>query len=309
MPGRKLPQSDPGRNRALTKAKTKNDSIAAPDRFLTAPTQTRLNTEQPVFKTALQNKSNALAAQAASTGTTGGAFARARMFISHFIQVFNLGVVRGVYLAAHRAFYHLDVSSDRVPVLSNEEDITTWGANLHDGDAARIAAGGAAMANPTIAQVDTETGAFNTDNVAQSLLKDALDTAEEAVAAQRAEADKVIKKVWDEVETFYNEEEPSSMRRKAREWGVVYLSDIKLTFHFLTKESAGHTALAGVNVELTETGNEATTGGDGKADMESTISDEATFEFSLADYITQQVVVPLPSGTTEFNVTVELVHV
>jgi uncharacterized membrane protein len=31
--------------------------------------------------------------------------------------------------------------------------------------------------------------------------------------------------VWDEVETFFNEEPTEGLRRKSREWGVVYISD------------------------------------------------------------------------------------
>jgi len=44
------------------------------------------------------------------------------------------------------------------------------------------------------------------------------------VAALNEEADGVIKKVWDEVETFYNEEDKESQRANAREWGVVYVT-------------------------------------------------------------------------------------
>ena len=60
---RRLPQSDETRDKALTQAKVKNDSIP----FLTAPTKTRLNASQPLFRVAMQNRGNALAAQAGAT--------------------------------------------------------------------------------------------------------------------------------------------------------------------------------------------------------------------------------------------------
>jgi hypothetical protein len=141
MPSRKLPISDETRLRALNAGKTKNDSIPLPGQFLTANTKTRLNAIQPLFQAAMQGRSNALAAQGNSTAGVGTAFENGRNYISHFIQVFNFGVVRNVYPAAHRAFYNLDIGNDRLPQLKTEPDITTWGMRISDGDAARIAAG------------------------------------------------------------------------------------------------------------------------------------------------------------------------
>ena len=88
---RRLPQSDEARDKALTQAKVKNDSIPVANQFLTAPTKTRLNASQPLFRVAMQNRGNALAAQAGATTGVYDAFAKTKMFISHFIQVFNLG--------------------------------------------------------------------------------------------------------------------------------------------------------------------------------------------------------------------------
>lgn len=306
---RQLPRSDEGRDKAITKAKAKNDSIPVANRFLTAPTQTRLNAIYTAIKAALLARAAALANQSTSTGGTTTAHALAKMFISHFLQVFNLGVKRSVYPAAHRAFYQLDVNSDAVPPLGTETEITLWGERLRTGDPLRVAAGGAAMANPAIAEVNAEVAAFNTENDAQSALKDAYDIAQQDVENLRPEGDAVIKKVWDEVETFYNEEEPASKRRKAREWGVVYVSDIKLTFNFMVKNSADNTPVADVVCELDETGNTVNTAADGTAQMQSTIADEATFNFSHPDFVTQQIVLDISTGETTFDIEVALVHV
>ena len=42
------------------------------------------------------------------------------------------------------------------------------------------------------------------------------------VAAQRPAVDDMIMDLWDTIEFNLRTEEPSSLRRKAREWGVVY---------------------------------------------------------------------------------------
>ena len=42
------------------------------------------------------------------------------------------------------------------------------------------------------------------------------------MAEQRPAVDDLIKDLWDTIEFNLRTEEPSSLRRKAREWGVVY---------------------------------------------------------------------------------------
>jgi hypothetical protein len=306
---RRLPQSDETRDKALTLAKVKSDSIPVANQFLTAATKTRLNASQPLYKQAMQKRGNALAAQAGATMGVSDAFAKTKMFISHFIQVFNLGVFRGKYLQQHRAFYQLDVTSDSLPPLNTRQDVALWGQRIQDGDAARTSAGGAAMANPTAAEVTAEVTDFVTKNTGQSTLKDDYDNKQEDVAALQDETDKVIKKVWDEVDTFYNEEEMSSKRRKCREWGIIYVSDIELTFNLTAVNTANDKGIENVVVQLLETGNTTTTNPDGKGEIKSTIMDEATFRFTHPDFDLQDIVVTLPSGTTVFEVKAKMVAI
>lgn len=306
---RRLPNTDVTREKALTQAKTKNDSIPVGSQFLTPPTIIRLNAAQPAFTTAMQNRGNALAAQAGATSGVTLAFTITRMYISHFFQVFNLGVFRGKYLPQHRAFYQLDVNSDSVPALSTQQDVAQWGQRVADGDAARVAAGGVAMANPTAAEVNAVVTDYITKNTAQSGMKDSFDNTQQAVAALHEESDKVIKKVWDEVDTFYNEEEPTSKRRKCREWGVVFVSDVEITFNLSAKKAVNNSGIENVTVQLVETGTTILTAAGGTGVIKSTIIDEATFRFTHPDYVAQDIVVALPSGTTVIDVTALLVAV
>lgn len=309
MPTRKIPGSDEGRDKALYIAKTKNDSLLPANRFLTAQTQTRLNTTQPLFRTLLQTRADALATQSAGTVTNDAAKSLARMFVSQFFQVFNLGVARGVYTKSQRSYFQLDVNSDSVPPLTSEQDIILWGTRIETGDAARVAAGGADMVNPTANEVKEKVSTFIASNQAQSVLKDAYDAAQEAVETQRTEADKVVKKVWDEVETFYNEETPSSKRRNAREWGVVYVNETTSYINLLVKDSEDATLLAGALCTILETGAHATTGANGDCVISTNTSDLVTIVIELPAYITQQVPLEIIDGTTEYSLTVNLVRV
>ena len=87
------------------------------------------------------------------------------------------------------------------------------------------AARGLALAWPTIGQVSAAATALQNNENLQSTAKDAFDLAQEAVADQRPTVDDLIKDLWDTIEFNLRNEEASSLRRKAREWGVVYDDD------------------------------------------------------------------------------------
>ena len=299
---RRLPQSDASRSKALTKAKSKQDSIPAANQFLTPNTVLRLDAAQPLFKAAMQNRGIALAKQVDATSEMSQSFLQSRMYVSQFFQVFNLGVVRGKYPMSHRAYYQLDTSSDSVPSLTTHQDVAFWGENIETGDAARVSAGGEPMANPSAAEVKVKVDVFIANNNDQSVLKDAYDSEQEAVSALHEETDRVIKKVWDEVETNYNEEENSSKRRKCREWGVVYVSDVEHTFNIDVLDLASNDGIDNAIIVLLETGNTTGTSNGGRALLKSTIVDEATFRFTHPNYQTLDITVNMPTGVTTFDV-------
>ena len=293
---RRLPQSDSARKIALDTGKTKKDNTAPADVVLTPNTVTRLDTTQPLFKQKMQERGNALQSQSDATAAKNAAQAKAKMYISHFIQGFNNGADRDYFPKSHRAFYQLDVSSNSVPPMNTEAEITLWGDNLIDGDAERITAGGAAMSVPSIAEVTTEVNLFKTLNADQSTAKDAYDNAQEAVSDMRPEVDSLILRIWDEVETAFNDEPIESKRRKAREWGVVYVSTQKATITGLVTDSASGNPLQNVNVALLESEVIVLTDEEGRYTLETSHTGEGTLEFSLAGYVTQTFPIEVHEG-------------
>ena len=81
------------------------------------------------------------------------------------------------------------------------------------------------MAWPTIAQVNAAAAACAAAENIQSGAKDAYDDAQEAVANDRPTVDAAIKDAWDTIEFNLRADAPPSLRRKAREWGVVYIGE------------------------------------------------------------------------------------
>jgi len=293
---RQLPKSDETRNIALSSAKTKKDNTAAAGIALTPATITRMDAMQPQFYGLMQARANAQQTQSDSTTAKESAQARARMYVSHFIQAFNMGVDRGMFQASHRAFYQLDVNDGSVPDLSTEPLLTLWGQRLIDGDAVRIAAGGAPMAMPTIAEVTAEYNTFKNANIAQSTAKDALDAAQENVEHQRVEADKIILKIWDEVETFFNEEPITSKRRKAREWGVMYISTVKTTIRGKGRHAVTADPLAGMSARLVETNESAVTDAAGNFELKTGFIGQGNMEFAKPTFVTETKTIDIPEG-------------
>jgi len=219
---RQLPQSNITRMSAIDSAEAKNTALGGAS-FLTAPTQARLAAIQASYRAGYDGIAPAKQAMVLLSGQKNVLGAAAQRKNSRFIQVFNLAVEDGIFPAADRAFYKLDVGTGNVPEMSTDAQILQVGKDLVKGEADRIAAGGGAMAMPAIAEVNTAHTNFNNILMPHSTAVDAYDQRQEALDALNPEADAVIKKVWDEVDTFYNEEEPASQRQNAREWGVVYV--------------------------------------------------------------------------------------
>jgi hypothetical protein len=222
MPSRKLPRTAEGRYNAFRNARTKKNNTPGQTVIQTA-TVTRLDLAEPQLKGLIQARNNALQAQTNATNLTQPVFISCRLWYSHIIQHMNDAIARGEFEPSVRAFYGIDVSDEAVPVISSNDDLKTRGQQLIDGEAERITAGGTAMTFPSVADFNTEQFApFTTLLAAQSTAKDAYDDSLEDIEDKNEDYDDLILRMWNEIELAFYNETPSSLRRNAREWGVVY---------------------------------------------------------------------------------------
>ncbi|MFN0031568.1 MAG: hypothetical protein ACKVOR_05360 [Flavobacteriales bacterium] len=221
---RQLPRTVDSRNQALQNAVQKRTSLPPADDTLRTATNTTLTALQTSYVAGITSRNNGKAAVSNNTIIKNDAGTNVRMFISHFLQVFNLAVDRGTFPQGDRAYYNMDVDSPTLPDTATDQAVVTVYNYILVGETQRTAAGGAPMANPSMAEVTTAFGPFQTALVTQSNLKDALDIAEEALDDLNVQADELIRKIWDEVESKYADEPKESQRQNAREWGVTYVS-------------------------------------------------------------------------------------
>ena len=146
----------------------------------------------------------------------------ARMYISHFIQVLNLAVVRGEINRNQKELYKLNPKSNALPDLTTEEGLLEWGQNIIDGENQRIAAGGFAIYNPTINKVKVHYEMFKEDYTNHQLHKKTHSRVFEDTETLRKQADTIILSIWDQVEAFYKDELPYAKLQKCQAYGMIY---------------------------------------------------------------------------------------
>lgn len=234
MPSRRLPNSIPAVLRTLKTARDKYlNTPNAADRAISAAQWEKLRDSgsPESFLTKFERECSqvdlALAAQGALTNELSRKAARATMLVSHFHQVFDLAVARGVYPPSARRFYGRDSSATELPPLGTYDAVKEAGDAIAQGEAARAAAevgGHKPMANPSAAQVADAMADFK---AALALAQGALektDLEREDAGALYEEAQALAVDVCDTVEFFYrNDPSASSRRAKCVRWGVVYV--------------------------------------------------------------------------------------
>ena len=217
-----LPSTIEGRLLALNAAKSKEALLPVGTIIISAATKTRMLASQSAYSAAVLALGPATSVSTGATRVKNDAQALAKMWSSHYYQALNNGIDREVFPPEVRGLFSIPVSSGAVPAMDSEDKVTLWGDRVGTGATAMAAAGHLPVGFPLAADVTVKVADYNTKLGTQSTAVGATDAAEEAITNLNIEADKVIKKVWDEVETYYNEEPAESMRDNAREWGVKY---------------------------------------------------------------------------------------
>ena len=261
MPTIQRPQTDAQLLEALEALKLKADVTAPADLAFSAANLALLLTFLPNFRLQMQERGAALGQQSAATTVVESAMNVLRKYVLHFFQVFNLGVDREIYSKSERPYFQLDVNQDTVPRLRSEQEIALWSERIVTGDPLRVTAGGAAMSNPTAAEVGAKRTLFITAKGDQTTKKDTYDHEQEDVENLRGDAAELIHDCWDEVEFTFRKDSPSSKRRKCREYGIPYRPNPGETpspddFSIMGKatDSVSGDALSDVIITVVETG-------------------------------------------------------
>ncbi|HEY4789275.1 MAG TPA: hypothetical protein VIH57_24665 [Bacteroidales bacterium] len=223
MPYRRLPNTDVARLRAFKIAYVKGKELPPFKLAYSQATFTKVQAFLPLFEHALLVHKSAFNNQVSKSRDYINALKKAKLYISHFIQVINMAIARGDMPSSVRSFYGLEEYDNKVPALNTEAEVIKWGESVIKGEAERIRKGMAPVTNPTIALVKVRFEDFkDTYNFQKTLQKNNNRTLQE-LAKLRDEADELVAKIWDEVEENYRELPDDLRREKAKEYGLIYV--------------------------------------------------------------------------------------
>jgi len=223
MPYRRLPNTDVARLRALKIAYVKGKELPPFKLAYSQATFTKVQAFLPQFEHALLVHKSAFNNQVSKSKDYVNSLKKAKLYISHFIQVINMAIARGDMPANVRSYYSLEDYENKVPTLNTEAEVIKWGETIIRGEADRTRKGMAPVTNPTIALVKVRFEDFKDSyNFQKTLQKNNNRTLQE-LAKLRDEADALVAKVWDEVENNYHELPDELRREKAKEYGLIYV--------------------------------------------------------------------------------------
>jgi len=223
MPYRRLPNTDNSRLNALITVYTKGKEIPPFKLAFTQSTFQRVQSFLPSFEKAIIEQRQAYNAQIKKNQDYMQALKKAKLYISHFIQVINMAIARGELPPSVRKFYGIEEDCKKLPNLNTESEIVQWGENIIQGESIRTMKGQTPITNPTIAVVKVRYENFMDAYRFQKNLQSRNTRALNKLAEMRDEADDIIVNVWNEVEDKFSSLQEDQRREKASDYGVVYV--------------------------------------------------------------------------------------
>lgn len=225
MPYRRLPNTDAARIRALKAALKKGQNLEIDTIAYPFALKQKIEFFLPKFEVAISNSRLAREKQIDNSQKFSEYTQKARLHISHFIQVLNFCIARGELKPSARTFYGLEETDAKVPSLLTEQDLLQWGEKLITGEQSRISSGGGnPIYCPSIALVKVNYENFKENYTRQKQFQNNSARESSNVAQYRDEADALILEVWNEVERYFEGVKDEEERRyMCEEYGLVYV--------------------------------------------------------------------------------------
>jgi len=221
MPYRRLPNTDQARLRALQTAIMMGQKKEAEELAFSAKSLARLRTFYTNFETTIIHHKLARTQQEKSSNTYLETVKKARLYLSHFIQVLNFAIQRGDMKPAVREFYGFNEMKS--PSLILDAEVLEWGKKIIEGESKRISHGGNPLYNPSIAVVKVKFDQFKDAYHFQKTLQNNTARWTMKVAELRKEADEIILDIWNEVEEYYATLPDDQKREKTAPYGLIYV--------------------------------------------------------------------------------------
>ncbi len=222
MPYRRLPNTDSARLRALRSAVEKAADTDFQELSFSTGVLDEAKSVLSHFEYLSARYQQSYDTQVKANKSFTGKTKNARMYISHFIQVLYMCVMRSEIKEEQLGLYGLEDVHPVVPDLVSNEQLLEWGPKIFEGERQRTAQGGVPIYNPSIAKVNVMFTLFKEGYQTQKLHQKATARVLQEMADYREKVDKIIFEIWEEVEN-HNSSLPSEKRlARNREYGIVY---------------------------------------------------------------------------------------
>lgn len=232
MPYRRLPNTDSARLRAMQKALQKSEDLPPYKLPYSVSTFQELKNFFPEFKLALEYQKDSFDRQVTKNKHLQDSQKKAKLYISHFIQVLNFAIVRGELKPETRGLFGMDEDEKKLPQLNTDKEIIEWGQIIIAAEQKRLAAGNAPITNPTIARVKVHYEDFLKIHHNQKNLQETQSKGNGKLIQLREKADLLIIKLWNEIEESYSDLTVDEKRENAEKYGLIYVyrKNEKLSF-------------------------------------------------------------------------------
>ena len=224
MPYRRLPNTDKARIRSLETAimRMRNSDYYAP--VISPELVSRAEKKLQQFREAVDRYTQSLDAQInySKSEPYQTKLKNAKMYVSHFLTVFNLCVKRGEIKPSDRKFYAIAEGSGELPDMSSDISVIRCCENTIRGEKTRTDNGGIPIYNPTIAKVAVHYDLFKELYDKQCELRQLTDEALMVVSLMRPQVDEVILEVWNSIENYFSDLTGEKKLKVCREYGLIY---------------------------------------------------------------------------------------
>ncbi len=222
MPYRRLPNTVNSRIRSIRMALDTCESNNFPGEVIDIKTKNTAETFLPFFEQTYAEYQQALENQRQASKNYYNHLRLARLYISHFIQVLNLAVIRNEIKKEAKRLYSLEPDNFTVPDLTTEAAILYWGEHIIQGEQQRIAQGGTPIYTPAIAKVSVHFEIFQDTSVRQKVFQKNTNRYLEQLASMRPAADQLILTIWNQVEDHFKNEPEERRRALCEAYGIRY---------------------------------------------------------------------------------------
>lgn len=222
MPYRRLPNTDSARLKAMYIALKKGSDLPPFKLAYSQNAYQKLQSLLPSYEHALSEHKNCYNLQIEKSKGFNIHLRKAKMYLSHFIQVVNMAISRGDLPQTTRSYFGLPEDEKKMPSLNTDEEVVFWGKKLMDGEQQRKMEGKTTITNPSIAIVKVHMDKFNEFYVYQDGLKKRTLRAQQDLNSKRNQADQLIQQIWNEVENTFKDLPDELKREKASGYGLIY---------------------------------------------------------------------------------------